>query len=252
MSVLELKEIYKIFGSGHGHIALKNINLVLDKGEFVAVMGPSGSGKTTLMNVAATVMKASSGKVIINGLDMEKLNKEKLAIMRREKIGFVFQDFRLIDNLNIEENIILPLVLNEVKANEIDNKLNRLKDVLKLEDIVNKKSIYELSGGEKQKVAIARAIIHEPAILFADEPTGKVDSNLTNNIMNLFKKINKNFGMSIMMGTHDPLSASFCDRVLFLKDGEIYNQIHKGEEKSDFYKRILDVIAFLGGSRYDF
>ncbi|MCY6371709.1 ABC transporter ATP-binding protein [Clostridium ganghwense] len=251
MSVLELKEIYKIFGSGHGHIALKNINLVLDKGEFAAVMGPSGSGKTTLMNVTSTVMKASSGKVIIDGLDMEHLNEEELAVIRREKVGFVFQDFRLIDNLNVRENIILPLVLKGLKANEIDNKLNRIKDILNLEDIVNKKSIYELSGGQKQKIAIARAIIHEPLMLFADEPTGKLDSDSANNIMNLFQAINKNFHMSIIMVTHNPLSASFCDRVLFLRDGEIYNEIYKGEEKNNFHKRILDVVAFLGGKTYD-
>ncbi len=251
MSVLELKEIYKIFGSGHGHIALKNINLGLDKGEFLAIMGSSGSGKTTLMNVASTVMKASSGKVFINGLDTEHLTEEELAILRREKIGFVFQDFRLIDNLNVKENIILPLVFNGLKVDEIHNKLNKIKDILNLEEIIKKKSIYELSGGQKQKIAIARAIIHEPVILFADEPTGKLDSNLANNIMNLLQEINKNLHMSIIMVTHNSLSASFCDRVLFLRDGEIYNEIYNGEEKINFHKRILDVVAFLGGNTYD-
>ncbi len=251
MSALELKEIYKIFGNECGCIALENINLFVEKGEFISIMGPSGSGKTTLINIASTVIKKSSGKVIIDGLNIEKLNNEELAMMRREKIGFVFQDFRLIDSLNIEENIILPLVLKGLNHNEIYRKLKKITEILKLDYIIHKKSIYELSGGEKQRVASARAIIHGPKILFADEPTGKLDSNSSNAIMDLFEKINKNFNISIIIVTHDPVSASYSNRVIFLKNGKIYNEIYKGEEKSSFYSRILDMVAFLGGKNYD-
>lgn len=246
MNALELKEIYKIYGEGHGHIALKNINLVMNDGEFLCVMGPSGSGKTTLVNIASTNDKASSGKVILNGLDIKGLSKDELAVLRREKIGFVFQNFRLIDYLNVKENIIFPLILKGLKYSEIDNRLNRIIKVLQLEDIINR-GVYELSGGQKQKVAVARAIIHEPVILFADEPTGNLDSISTEKIMNLFYKINKELGTSIIMVTHDSVSASYSDRVMFLRDGEIYNEIYKDEDKVDFHKRILDVVAFLGG-----
>ncbi|WP_373898026.1 ABC transporter ATP-binding protein [Haloimpatiens sp. FM7315] len=246
MNALELKEIYKIYGEGQGYIVLKNINLVVNDGEFICVMGPSGSGKTTLINVASTNDKASSGKLILNGLDIKGLSKDELAVLRREKIGFVFQNFRLIDNLNVRENIIFPLILKGLKYSEIDNRLNRIIKILQLEDIINR-GVYELSGGQKQKVAVARAIIHEPVILFADEPTGNLDSISTEKIMNLFYKINKELGTSIIMVTHDSVSASYSDRVMFLRDGEIYNEIYKDEDKVDFHKRILDVVAFLGG-----
>lgn len=246
MNALELKEIYKIYGEVHGYIALKNINLVVNDGEFICVMGPSGSGKTTLINVASTNDKASSGKVILNGLDIKGLSKDELAVLRREKIGFVFQNFRLIEHLNVKENIIFPLILKALKYSEIDSRLNRIIKVLQLEDIINR-GVYELSGGQKQKVAVARAIIHEPVILFADEPTGNLDSISTEKIMNLFYKINKELGTSIIMVTHDSVSASYSDRVMFLRDGEIYNEIYKDEDKVDFHKRILDVVAFLGG-----
>lgn len=252
MSILELKEIYKIYGSSYGNIALKNINLMIEKGEFLSIMGPSGSGKTTLMNVASTITDSSSGKVIINGIDTDKFDGEELALMRREKIGFIFQDFRLMDNLDVKENIMLPLILNGLKVKEIESRLSKLITVLELEDIIKRKSIFELSGGQRQKIAIARAIIHEPVILFADEPTGKLDSSMAKYIMKLFYSINKNLHTSIMMVTHDPLSASFSDRVLFLKDGEIYNELYRGEGKADFYNRILDIVAFLGGKTYDF
>ncbi|MFD3157053.1 ABC transporter ATP-binding protein [Haloimpatiens sp. FM7330] len=250
MSVLELEEVYKIYGDGHGNIALKNINLAVEKGEFLGIMGPSGSGKTTLINAASTINKVSAGKVYIDGFDMSNLNKEQLALMRREKIGFVFQDFRLIDTLSVKENIMLPLILEKVEFDEIHKRLTKLESILCIKDLMNK-NIHKLSGGEKQKVAIARAVIHNPSILFADEPTGRLDSASTKVIMDLFKNINEEFNITIVMVTHDSRIASYCSRVLFLKDGEIYNEMYKGEERDKFYKRIIDVVSFLGGKTYD-
>ncbi len=248
MNLLELKEIYKVYGEGI--IALKNINLSIEKGDFLTIMGPSGSGKSTLLKIASTVLEPSAGKVKINGSDIKFKKDEELILNRRRNLGFVFQDFKLLEELNVEDNIILPLVLERKKRKFIKEKLLRYSELLGIEKIL-KKNIINLSGGEKQQVAIARALINDPMMIFVDEGTGKLDFNTSQNIMKLFQKINKELKTTIFMVTHDPYVASFSERVVFLRDGEIYNEIYSGDSKKDFYKSILDVVSFLGGKTYE-
>ena len=250
MNLLETKGIYKIYSKGE--IALNNINFRLEDKEFVAVMGPSGSGKSTLLNICCGMIKPSVGSVILNEKeDIVKYNDEKLNIYRRANLGCIFQDFRLLDYLNIEDNIILPLTLEKVSIKEINKKLKWLVEYLRIENLLKKK-IFEVSGGEKQRVAIARALIINPKILFADEPTGSLDFKSSQDVMKLFSNINKKNGTTIFMVTHDPYVASFADRVLFLRDGVIYNEVYRGDNKGLFYKEILDVLSFLGGRDYEF
>lgn len=241
--------IYKIYKKGE--IALNNINFKLDDKEFVAIMGPSGSGKSTLLNICCGMLRPSVGSVIFNEYEyVTTYNDEQLNIFRRENLGCVFQDFKLIDYLNIEDNIILPLTLKNMKLKDINRRLKTLENTLQIKDIL-KKEIFEVSGGQKQKTAIARALIIEPKILFADEPTGSLDFKSGKEVMKLFNDINKKNGTTILMVTHDPYIASFADRVLFLSDGSIYNEIYKGNSKEEFYKEILDVLSFLGGRNYE-
>lgn len=248
MSLIGLRNIYKVYDQGQ--LALKNINLTVDNGDFISIMGPSGSGKTTLLKIASTMINPSAGEIIIGDKKVKTYSEDKMRLFRREKFGFVFQDFKLLEEFNVRENIILPLVLNKISLKEIEKKLLGISSLLKIDKLLEKNT-RELSGGEKQKVAIARALIHEPIAIFADEPTGRLEFNSSKNIMELLKKINKELNTTIFMVTHDAYVASYSERVLFLRDGEIYNQIDSGEVRGSFYKEILDVISFLGGKFYD-
>ncbi|MFC6334733.1 ABC transporter ATP-binding protein [Paenibacillus septentrionalis] len=248
MSVLKTTGLGKVYGSTKNvlYTALKDVDIEVEKGEFVGVMGPSGSGKTTLLNILATIDKPSSGKLEINGIDPTVLNDHKLALFRRRELGFVFQDFNLLDALSVKENIILPLVMEGMKPKKIEERLKPIVEMLQIEQLLNKRT-YEISGGQKQRTAIARAIIHEPSLLLADELTGNLDSKSAKDVMDTLKKMNEELGATILMVTHDPFSASYCQRIIFIKDGQPFTQINRGSSRQVFFQQILDVQSMLGG-----
>ncbi|GAA5346848.1 ABC transporter ATP-binding protein [Planifilum fimeticola] len=248
--MLKVKQLSKIYPGKVPTRALSNINLTIEKGEFVGIMGPSGSGKTTLLNMVSTIDTPSSGEVLINGQNPHRMKKNQLARFRRRHLGFVFQDFNLLDTLTIGENIVLPLTIDRKSVKEMERKLMETAGKLGIEDILNKRT-YEVSGGQRQRAAIARAIIHSPSLLLADEPTGSLDSKSSRTVMETFEKINKTDGTTTMLVTHDPLAASYCDRVLFIKDGELYNEIRRGENRQLFFQKIIDMLSFLGGNAHD-
>lgn len=247
MNILELKNVKKTYKTRNVKTeALKNISFNVEGGEFISIMGESGSGKTTLLNIIATLDKATSGNVILNGKDINSIKENEISKFRREKLGFVFQDFNLLDQFNNKDNILLPMVLSNADINTMDKSLAYLKKTLNLDAIIDKYP-YEVSGGQKQKVAIARAIITNPSLLLADEPTGALDSNSSNMILDLFTKINGN-GQTILMVTHSMMAASYSKRVLFIKDGLIFHEIYKGENESrnEFMERINKAQLVLG------
>lgn len=248
MVVLEAINLSKVYG-GRGKVAtraLHNFSFGVEQGEFVGVMGPSGSGKTTLLNLLATIDKPTSGTVTIEGIDTAKLKGDKLARFRRQRLGFVFQDYNLLDTLTLGENIALPLVLDRKSPSTIQQRLTSVSTQLGIADILHKYP-YEVSGGQQQRAAAARAIIHEPAILLADEPTGNLDSKSARELMETFTLLNDEADATIVMVTHDPFAASYCRRILFIRDGELYNEIHRGSSRQVFFQQILDVLAVIGG-----
>ncbi|WML37320.1 ABC transporter ATP-binding protein [Clostridium sp. OS1-26] len=246
MKILEVSNLSKVYGKKVIFSALDNISFNIEEGEFVGIMGPSGSGKTTLLNMISTVDKPTSGEIRIKDKNPLRLKGDDLALFRRRELGFVFQDFNLLDTLTVGENIVLPLTLDGVPVKDQDNELDRIAKILGIENIVNKRT-FEISGGQSQRTAVARALIHKPTLLLADEPTGNLDSKAAKTVMELFEKINKEEKVTTMMVTHDPLSASYCSRILFIKDGTIYNEIYKGDSRQQFYQEIIDVLALLGG-----
>jgi ABC-type lipoprotein export system ATPase subunit len=252
MAILQANSVTKIYGSNKSvpHKALDNFSLCIEKGEFVGVMGPSGSGKTTLLNILATIDAPTTGEVIVEGTNVTALSRKELALFRRRKLGFVFQDFNLLDTLTIGENIILPLTLDRVSVSEIEQRLLTVAQKLGIEAILHKRT-YEVSGGQQQRAAIARAIIHDPLLIFADEPTGNLDSKSAKDVMETLTTLNQEHHVSIMMVTHDPFAASYCERVLFIKDGKMFTEIRKGSNRQAFFQDILDVLSLLGGNVND-
>ncbi|MCR1972885.1 ABC transporter ATP-binding protein [Clostridium sporogenes] len=246
MEILRVSNLKKVYGKKIIFSALDNISFNIDEGEFVGIMGPSGSGKTTLLNMISTVDKPTSGQITIKDKNPLTLKGEDLALFRRRELGFVFQDFNLLDTLTIGENIVLPLTLDGIAIKEQDEKLTRVSKILGIENLLQKRT-FEVSGGQAQRTAIARALIHDPSLLLADEPTGNLDSKASKIVMELFEKINKEEKVTTMMVTHDPLAASYCNRILFIKDGAIYNEIYKGDSRQQFYQEIIDVLSLLGG-----
>ncbi|AVP62813.1 ABC transporter ATP-binding protein [Clostridium botulinum] len=246
MEILRVSNLKKVYGKKIIFTSLNNISFNIDEGEFVGIMGPSGSGKTTLLNMISTVDKPTSGQITIKDKNPLTLKGEDLALFRRRELGFVFQDFNLLDTLTIGENIVLPLTLDGIAIKEQDEKLTRVSKILGIENLLQKRT-FEVSGGQAQRTAIARALIHDPSLLLADEPTGNLDSKASKIVMELFEKINKEEKVTTMMVTHDPLAASYCNRILFIKDGAIYNEIYKGDSRQQFYQEIIDVLALLGG-----
>ncbi|MCC0649791.1 ABC transporter ATP-binding protein [Clostridioides sp. ZZV15-6598] len=246
MKTLIVSNLSKVYGKKMIFNALNNISFSIEDGEFVGIMGPSGSGKTTLLNMISTIDKATTGKIELKGKNPLLLKGEELALFRRRELGFVFQDFNLLDTLTIGENIVLPLTLDKVNVKEQDEKLSEVSKILGIEDLLNKRT-FEVSGGQAQRTAIARALINKPSILLADEPTGNLDSKSSKTVMELFQKINKENRVTTMMVTHDPLAASYCNRILFIKDGAIYNEIYKENSREQFYQEIMDVLTLLGG-----
>lgn len=245
--VLKINHVNKVYDGKNSFQALTNISLNIESGEFIGVMGPSGSGKTTLLNLISTIDRPTSGEIMINGQQPHKLKREKLAKFRRRELGFIFQDFNLLDTLTLEENIMLPLVLEKEKPSVIEEKVNSIAKKLGIESILKKRT-FEVSGGQKQRTAIARAIIHKPALLLADEPTGNLDSKSSRAVLEAMLDINQQEKATMLMVTHDPLAASYCHRVVFIKDGELYNEIYLGDNRQVFYQQILDVLSMLGGN----
>ncbi|MFM1651891.1 ABC transporter ATP-binding protein [Brevibacillus sp. B_LB10_24] len=249
MSVLLAQSVTKIYSS-KGNVsykALEDINLEIDPGEFVGVMGPSGSGKTTLLNILATIDKPTSGHIEINGTNPTKLKNKQLALFRRRELGFIFQDFNLLDTLSIKENILLPLVLEKMDVREMESRLLECARLLGIEHILDKRT-YEVSGGQKQRAAIARAIIHRPSILLADELTGNLDSKAAKDVMESLRELNEQMNATIMMVTHDPFAASYCRRIIFIKDGKFFSEIRRGTNRQAFFQQILDALSVLGGN----
>jgi len=252
MSVLVAKNLRKVYGSrGNVHTALNDINLEIKEGEFVGIMGPSGAGKTTLLNIISTIDKPSSGTVTIAGDDIVKMKEDKLSSFRREKLGFIFQDFNLLDTLTVKENIVLPLALAKHNISTIEQALSTVAEGLGISDILNKYP-YEISGGQKQRTAAARAIITRPKLILADEPTGALDSKASRELLQALSDLNEDINATIMMVTHDAFAASYCKRILFIKDGKLFTEIVKGGgSRKEFFQKILDVLATLGGGLSD-
>ena len=247
MSILEVRGLKKIYTSlfgGKGTVALKNVNLTVEAGEYVAIMGESGSGKTTLLNILASLDKPTSGSVILDGMDVSSIKEADIAKFRRENLGFVFQDFNLLDTFSNEDNIYLPLVLAGKQYAEMSKRIVPIAKTLGITDIL-KKYPYEISGGQRQRVAVARALITEPKIILADEPTGALDSRATDELLRLFSEIN-NSGQTILMVTHSVKAASHAGRILFIKDGEVFHQIYRGDENDEeMYKKISDTLTVI-------
>lgn len=250
--ILKIDSIEKYYGN-KGNIlkAIDDVSFEVQKGEFVGVMGPSGSGKTTLLNVIATIDEVSSGHIYLNGKDLTEINKKEIGRFRRENLGFIFQDFNLIDTLTINENIALALTINKTNKNEIDGKVNSVAKELGIEEILTKYP-YEVSGGQKQRTACARALITNPKLILADEPTGALDSRSAQMLIEMISSLNKDFKATILMVTHDSFTASYCDRILFIKDGKIFTELVRGNNtRKQFFNQILDVVALLGGDVRD-
>ncbi|WP_036697903.1 ABC transporter ATP-binding protein [Paenibacillus taiwanensis] len=249
--MLKVNKLVKTYEGKVATPVLKGINLAVRQGEFVGVMGPSGSGKTTLLNMVATIDSPSSGEVIINGMNPHTLKKDKLASFRRRELGFVFQSFNLLNTLTVEENIVLPLTLEGVSVRKMRSDARLLADRLGITPILDKRS-YEISGGQMQRTAIARAIIHRPKLLLADEPTGNLDSKSSKDVMETLENINKSDGTTMMMVTHDAFAASYCDRVIFIKDGELYHEIFNTGNRQVFFQQIMDALSMMSADHSEF
>lgn len=250
MEVLRVNRLGKVYEGKMSHRALNDINFTIQQGEFVGVMGPSGSGKTTLLNMVSTIDAPSSGEVLIQGRNPHQLDKKGLALFRRRQLGFVFQDFNLLDTLTLGENIVLPLTLDKQPVRKMNHLLKEIAEKLGIDSILNKRT-YEVSGGQRQRAAIARALIHSPSLLLADEPTGNLDSKSSQDVLEAMERLNQQQGSTMMMVTHDAQAASYCHRVLFIKDGELVNEIYRGDSRQEFYQEIVKTLAMLGGESHD-
>ena len=247
MSLLEvknLKKIYKTRFGGQEVEALRDVSFAVEKGEYVAIMGESGSGKTTLLNILAALDKPTAGRVILEGMDLSEISDKEIATFRRDNLGFVFQEFNLLDTFSIEDNIYLPLVLAENDYKTMSERLKPIAAKLGIAEILEKYP-YEVSGGQKQRAAVARALITDPRIILADEPTGALDSRSSDELLRLFGEVNE-MGQTILMVTHSAKAASCAGRVLFIKDGEVFHQIYRGEDSNDsFYRKITETLTLL-------
>ena len=253
MHILEVQGLQKIYTTRFGGSkveALKNVNFTVDSGEYVAIMGESGSGKTTLLNILAALDKPTAGQVILDGRDLSQIREGQIAAFRRDNLGFVFQEFNLLDTFTLEDNIFLPMVLAGKSHREMSQRLIPIARQLGISELL-KKYPYEVSGGQKQRAAVARAIITDPRLVLADEPTGALDSRATDELLRLFGDINKD-GRTILMVTHSVRAASHAGRVLFIKDGEVFHQIYRGGcTNEQLYQKISDTLTMLatGGDR---
>jgi putative ABC transport system ATP-binding protein len=249
--MITITNVSKIYEGKVAYRALTDISLEVETGEFVTIMGPSGSGKTTLLNIVSTNDAPTTGQVEIEGKNPHKLKKNALAKFRRTELGFIFQDFNLLHTLTVEENIVLPLTLDGMDVKEMKDKASKIAESLGISSIMTKRT-YELSGGQAQRVAIARAMIHQPKLLLADEPTGNLDSKASKDVMAMLGAINKQDKTSLLMVTHDPQAASYSDRVVFIRDGKLHSEIHRGESRQAFFQKIIDMLSMMGGEGNDF
>lgn len=250
--LLEVKQIEKYYGNKSNLTrAIDNISFDVDEGEFVGIMGASGSGKTTLLNCISTIDRVTAGQILINDEDITKLKGNNLNKFRREKLGFIFQDFNLLDTLTAYDNIALALTIQKVKPIEIDQRVKEIASKLEIVNILNKYP-YQVSGGQKQRIASARAIITNPEIVLADEPTGALDSKSARQLLESFETLNQKMGATILMVTHDAFTASYAERILFIKDGMIFNELFKGSDtRKQFFEKIIEVVTLLGGELSD-
>lgn len=252
MRMVEAQKVYKSFGTKFNkQEVLKGIDIKVEKGEFVSIMGASGSGKTTLLNVLSSIDKVSQGTIKVNGKDIVGMKEKQLAEFRKNHLGFIFQEYNLLDTLTVKENILLPISITKTPkktANQMFRSLATELGILEIKD----KYPNEISGGQKQRTSAARAFIHDPSIIFADEPTGALDSKSASDLLNKLSDLNEKIGTTILMVTHDPVAASFSDRVIFIKDGREYTQLNKGEEtRQIFLKHIMKTQGVLGGVHHE-
>ena len=250
--LLKLKAIQKYYGNrGTVTKAIDDISFDVDEGEFVGIMGASGSGKTTLLNCIATIDQVSAGHIFLDGMDITEQKEKNLAAFRRQKLGFIFQDYNLLDTLTLGENIAMAQTINKVPANQIEQNVCEIANKLNIADILNKYP-YEVSGGQKQRCACARAIINQPRLILADEPTGALDSHSSQILLETMRDMNEQLGATLLVVTHDAFTASYAKRILFLKDGRVFTELHRGDmTRKQFFGKILDVLSMLGGDLTD-
>lgn len=243
-TILSANSISKTYGKKEARpfTAINNLSFSMEQGEFIGIMGPSGSGKTTLLNMLATLDPVTQGEIIIGGSSLSMMNEKELSDFRSQQLGFIFQDFNLLETMSVFENIALPLALRSVSVEKITATVQQISKLLGIGGMLEKYPA-EISGGQKQRTAIARALVHSPALLLADEPTGALDSKNAAILMETMADLNKQQKVSVLMVTHDPLSASYCSRILFIRDGEIDKELHSAGSREQFYKEILTVIA---------
>ncbi|TLG72479.1 ABC transporter ATP-binding protein [Culicoidibacter larvae] len=243
-NIVHVENIKKIYGSKGGSqvVALNGVSFDIAKGEFVGIMGASGSGKTTMLNAVSTIDKPTSGVIEIAGTNITKMNNNQIADFRADQLGFIFQDFNLLENLTVYENIALPLSLQGVKNKQAKVQVKKVAELLGIADLLTKYPV-ELSGGQKQRTAAARALVHQPSLILADEPTGALDSKSAKNLLETMQSLNEVYDVTIMMVTHDAFSASYCNRILFIQDGKIYRELHNRSSRAEFYQEILSVLA---------
>ncbi|MBE6054127.1 MAG: ABC transporter ATP-binding protein [Clostridium sartagoforme] len=247
--ILKLKNVSKEYGlRGFRTRVLNNISLTVNEGDFISIMGPSGAGKTTLLNLISTLDKPTKGEIIFDEKDITNIKNKELSNLRRDKIGFIFQDYNLLDNMNLMDNIALPLALGKKRTRDIENKVIKIAELFGLKEHL-KKYPYELSGGQKQRGAAARALITDPRVIFADEPTGALDSRSSSDLLEALSRANKEEKATIVMVTHDAITASYSNKVYILSDGEIKCQLNKGDNRKEFYGKIIDMLASLGGAK---
>lgn len=252
MSMLEATKLHKSYGNKFNkQEVLKGIDINIDRGEFVSIMGASGSGKTTLLNVLSSIDKVSSGIIKIDGKEITGMKEKQLAEFRKNHLGFIFQDYNLLDTLTVKENILLPLSIAKTPKRAAQEMFTTLANELGIYELKDKYP-NEISGGQKQRTSAARAFIHEPSMIFADEPTGALDSKSASDLLNKLRSLNQNRQATILMVTHDPVAASFCSRVIFIKDGQIYTQLNKGDQdRQSFFQDIMKTQGILGGVQHE-
>ncbi|MDF2999927.1 MAG: transporter related [Bacillota bacterium] len=249
MQIIKVENISKVYGSkknSNHYTALKNISFEVNQGDFIGVMGSSGSGKTTLLNILGSLDKPTGGRFLMNGSEVGALNRNQLAKHRMENIGFIFQDYNLLETMTLKENIILPLALRGKDIAAIEAKVSSLAENLGISHVIEKYP-YEVSGGEQQRAAACRALVNDPKVILADEPTGNLDSKSGKDLLKLLTQINTEFGATILMVTHDVFAASYCRKILFIRDGEIYNELYGGSDRKQFFDSIINVMSMLGG-----
>jgi putative ABC transport system ATP-binding protein len=251
-TIVIANHVKKIYGSkGNVFTALDEIDLTVQEGEFVGIMGPSGAGKSTLLNVLATIDQPTSGDIVIDGTSIVKMKEEQLSAFRRDKLGFIFQDYNLLDTLTVKENILLPLALAKMNVNELERRVTIIAEKFGISSILEKYP-YQISGGQKQRTAASRAIVAKPSLILADEPTGALDSKSATDLLECLKGLSEEDHATILMVTHDAFAASYCQRVLFIKDGKLFTELVKGiGSRKEFFNKILDVLSVLGGDTSD-